>query len=83
MKTEYLLTTAQKAELADIDKQIAELCRRKAEIYTLCNCRYIPETKEEIDAALRMKEWLYSDINMFPKEGIVNLKFEEEDDGTI
>jgi hypothetical protein len=83
MKTEYLLTSAQKAELADIDRQIAELCKRKAEIYAFCNCRYIPETKEEIDGVLRMKEWLYSGIDLFPKERIANLKFEEEDDGTI
>lgn len=82
MKTEYLLTSAQKAELADIDRRIAELRKRKAEIYTLANCRYIPETKEEIDGVLRMKEWLYSDFNMFQKEGIVNLKFEEKEDGS-
>lgn len=79
MKTEYLLTPAQRYELADIDRRIAELCKRKAEIYAFTNCRYILETKEEIEAASLMKEWLYSDFNMFSKEviGLLEVKKDE------
>lgn len=77
MKTEYLLTEAQKAELADIDRQIAMLYRRRADIYMRANIRCVTETPEEVEAALRLRSMIY-DGSVIPKQGIVKMIFEED-----
>jgi hypothetical protein len=53
MKTEYELTPAEKAELEDIDRQIAMLTRRKMDIYLCARFKYITETPEEQKAVER------------------------------
>lgn len=78
MKTEYLLTESQKAELADIDRQIAMLYRRRADIYMRSNIRCVTETREEFEAALRLHSMIY-DGPVIQKQGIVKMIFEEDD----
>lgn len=67
MKTEYLYTPEQKAELADIDRQIAELCRRKVDIQLMARVRYIPDMREEIEAVYRMTQYVNAGLGI-PKE---------------
>lgn len=79
MKTEYILTVAERAELADIDRQIAELCKRKSEIYLRSNVRYITETPEEVEAVRRMDYWpLCGTRPLVPKECIAKMIFDGE-----
>lgn len=68
MRTDYLLTTEEKAELADIDRRIAELCIRKLEIETRASCRYIPETPEEMVDMNRLHAYLTYGMGVIPKE---------------
>lgn len=77
MKTEYILTTQQKAKLADIDRQIDMLLREKADIYMHANVRYVTETQEEFDAAQRLQSMIY-DRPVISKEGIAKIIFEKE-----
>ena len=78
MKTEYILTAAAKAELADIDRQIEMLCRRTVEIYALSPCRYVTETQEEFEQVERYKRYLCDGI--INKNAIAKIIFEKGDD---
>lgn len=76
MRTEYLFTTEEKAELADIDRQMEMLNRRKFDIYMCANCRYIPESREGIDQIARIRDYLYSDRPLIPKH-VIAIDYEE------
>lgn len=56
MRTEYLLTEEQKAELAKIDKQITELEERKVAIYMNARCQYIIDEEDNVT----INRWWYS-----------------------
>lgn len=79
MKTEYLLTEAQKAELADIDRQIEMLCRRRADIYMRSNVRYVTETREGFEAVENYRKFMTYGMPVIRNEGIVKMIFEEDD----
>lgn len=70
MKVEYLFTSAEKAELADIDRQIAELYKKKEEIYLRAKFKIVPEFEDENDEFDRFRQYLYGELNLFPKEAI-------------
>lgn len=58
MRTEYILTVAQQAELADIERQLAQLYMRRADIYMHAQTRYIPETPEENESDIYVNKIL-------------------------
>ena len=76
MRTEYLLTEEQKAELADIDRQIAALSMRKFDIYMCAPCRYIIEPRDEINQMALARAYLDSDRPLIPKH-VIAMKFED------
>lgn len=76
MKTEYMFTAAQQAELDAIDRQMFELCKRKADIYATANCRYITETPEEFMSVERLKYLINNPV--IPDEAIANIIFRKE-----
>lgn len=77
MRTEYLLTEEQKAEIADIDRQIAALSMRKFDIYMCAPCRYIIEPRDEINQITLARAYLDSDRPLIPKH-VIAMKFEED-----
>ena len=82
MKTEYILTVAERDELARIDMAIAQLYKQKAEIYMRANCRYILETPEEIEAAKnydRFRSYGFG-LPVISKEGIVKIVTDANED---
>lgn len=80
MKTEYMFTEQQKAELAEIDHQIAELCMRKVDIYICAPIRYITETSDEYDAVNKLYcQRLYGITPVINKNCIAKLVFEDKE----
>lgn len=73
MKTEYILTVAERDELARIDMAIAQLYKQKAEIYMRANCRYITETPEEFEAAENYRKFMSYGMPVIRNEGIVKI----------
>ena len=78
MKTEYLFTDEQKAELANIDRQIAELCRKKCDIYLHAQCRYIIDYEMDPDEFNSIGRFLNYGEPLFPKE-VITIKVEEKE----
>lgn len=83
MKTIYEFTEAEKAELEDIDRQMMELYKRKAEIYALARVKYVTETREEAEGVEReiMRRAALLNSALIPKDGIVKFVKEAESDG--
>lgn len=79
MRTEYLLTDEQKAEITEIDRQIATLSMRKIDIYLCAPCRYIIEPRDEINLMTIARAYLDSDRPLIPKH-VVAIDFKEEID---
>ena len=80
MKTEYMLTAAEKYELARIDMAIAELCTQKSEIYMRAQTRYIIETPEEIEAAYNLVNFANYGMRVVPNDGVVKIMTEVPDE---
>ena len=73
MKTEYILTVAERDELTRIDMAIAQLYKQKAEIYMRANCRYITETTEEFEAVENYRKFMSYGMPVIQNQGIVKL----------
>lgn len=74
MKTEYVFTEQEQAELEDINRQMLILARRKADIYIHAQTRYIMETPEEIEAARNIERFRsYGMGPVIKKDGIVKI----------
>lgn len=74
MKTEYIFTEQEQAELEDIDRQMSMLAWRKADIYLHAQTRYILETPEEIEAARNIERFRAYGIGpVINKDGIVKI----------
>ena len=73
MKTEYVLTAADRHELTRIDMAIAELCKRKSEIYLHAQTRCILETPEEIEAAHNLINFNTYGMRVVPNDGVVKI----------
>lgn len=86
MRTEYMFTPEEKSELADIDRQMVELCKRKMDIYMNARVKYLTETTEEFRAVEReiarrnliMNGGIFGDYGVIKKDGITNIVFEKE-----
>lgn len=72
MRAEYKFTEQQRAEIAEIDRQIMVLQIRKAEIYAMAPVRYFTEKPEEVEAIELVIRTL-GNGPLMPKEGIVAL----------
>ena len=75
MRAEYKLTAQQRAEIAEIDRQIFLLQIRKAEIYSVAPVEYITENLEDVKAverAMKVNGYLRNGP-LIPKEEIVAL----------
>lgn len=78
MKTEYLFTDEQKAELANIDRMICDLYARKADIYLHARCRYIIDYDDAPDEFNAISRFLNYGEPLFPKE-VITIKVEEKE----
>lgn len=77
MRTEYMLTDAQKARIKQIDDQIFALNMERACIYETACIRCITEDQEDVESLYR-----YSIFGkpLIKQEGIVKLNFGGDDD---
>lgn len=62
MKTEYIFTPEQQAELDDIARQIRALYSRQAKIYMSAHVRYLAETPAEVRRIEQMSYLLHGAI---------------------
>lgn len=74
MKTEYILSDAQKAEISRLSEMIIDLNAQIAAIYLKSRVRYITETEEEC----KMVQKYFYEINK-PLQGIVKINTEIKD----
>ena len=75
MRAEYKLTAQQRAEIAEIERQIFVLQIRKAEIYAVAPVEYITENLEDakaVERTMKVNGYLRSGP-LIPKERIVAL----------
>jgi hypothetical protein len=87
MRTEYVFTVAQKAELRRIDdeieqlnRQIFDLCMKRENIYMQARGRYIFDTEEDVRTINYAVAAGILNEPIIKKEGIVKMIFDERDE---
>jgi hypothetical protein len=71
MKTEYVLTNEEKKKIAELQQTIFDLQMKISDIYSRASVRYILDTDEERELAIK-----YFGLENKPMQGIAKLNFE-------
>lgn len=82
MRTEYMLTDAQKARVRQINEQLTELYKELGSIYAMARIACIIENPEEGDASLLTDMYRYATFGepIIKQDAIGKLNFGGDDD---